>query len=69
CVTLGERSSSWRTSITATIEELNDYERQVLYPLAIQQIQIDLDDGVKANYQKLGLALKKIPGLEAKEEN
>jgi hypothetical protein len=55
--------------LTATIEELNDYERQVLYPLAIQQIQIDLDDGVKANYQKLGLALKKIPGLEAKEEN
>ena len=55
--------------LTATIEELNDYERQVLYPLAIQQIQIDLDDGVKANYQKFGLALKKIPGLEAKEEN
>ncbi len=31
------------------------------YPLASQNIVIDLDDGVKANYPKLGLALKKIP--------
>jgi hypothetical protein len=54
--------------LTTMIEELNDYERQVLYPLAIQQIQIDLDDGVKANYQKFGTALKKIPGLEGKED-
>lgn len=55
--------------LTTMIEELNDYERQVLYPLAIQQIQIDLDDGVKVNYLKFGSALKKIPGLEAKEED
>lgn len=53
--------------LNKTIEELNDYEREVLYPLAIQQIQIDLDDGVKVNYQKFGAALKKIPGLETKE--
>jgi hypothetical protein len=36
-----------------------------LYPLATQQIAIDLDDGVKANYPKFGAALKQIPGLEA----
>ncbi|KOT97328.1 restriction endonuclease [Streptomyces sp. NRRL F-4711] len=45
--------------------ELDEYEHDVLYPLATQQVQIDLDDGVKVNYRKLGAALKKIPGLEA----
>ena len=49
------------------ILELNDYEHDVLYPLASQNIVIDLDDGVKANYPKFGDALKKIPGLEAKK--
>ncbi len=44
--------------------ELQEYEHDVLYPLATQQIHIDLDDGVKTNYPKLGKALKKIPGLE-----
>ncbi|MGV1004451.1 MAG: BREX-1 system adenine-specific DNA-methyltransferase PglX [Candidatus Nanopelagicales bacterium] len=47
--------------------ELNEYEHEVLYPLASQQIEIDLDDGVKVNYPKFGAALKKIPGLEAGE--
>jgi len=47
--------------------ELDEYEHDVLYPLASQQIAIDLDDGVKANYPKFGVALKKIPGLEAAE--
>ncbi len=47
--------------------ELDQYEHDVLYPLASQQIEIDLDDGVKVNYPKFGAALKKIPGLEAGE--
>jgi hypothetical protein len=47
--------------------ELDEYEHEVLYPLASQQIEIDLDDGVKVNYPKFGAALKKIPGLEASE--
>jgi type II restriction/modification system DNA methylase subunit YeeA len=50
------------------IKELEDYEREVIYPLATQQVEIDLDDGVKVNYPKFGKALKKIPGLEAKED-
>lgn len=50
------------------IAELEDYERDVLYPLATKQLAIDLDDGVKVNYPKLGAALKKIPGLEAADE-
>jgi hypothetical protein len=50
------------------IDELDVYEREVLYPLATEQVEIDLDDGVKVNYQKFGEALKKIPGLAAKED-
>ncbi|MFH0785303.1 MAG: BREX-1 system adenine-specific DNA-methyltransferase PglX [Pseudomonadota bacterium] len=50
------------------LAELEDYELDVLYPLAIKQVAIDLDDGVKVNYLKFGTALKKIAGLEAKED-
>lgn len=53
---------------TAQLTELEDYERDILFPLAQQKIAIDLDDGVKVNYIKFGPALKKISGLEAKEE-
>jgi type II restriction/modification system DNA methylase subunit YeeA len=49
--------------INKILSELDDYERDVLYPLATEQVEIDLDDGVKANYPKFGEALKKIPGL------
>lgn len=45
------------------IDELETWEREVLYPLASEQIEIDLDDGVKVNYPKFGSALQKIPGL------
>ena len=46
-----------------TITELDDYERDILYPIATRNIEIDLDDGVKVNYPKFGKALKKVPGL------
>lgn len=55
-------------TIKKQLLELDDYERETLYPLATEQVQLDLDDGVKVNYLKLGAALKKIPGLEAKED-
>ena len=48
--------------------ELEEYEHDVLYPLASRQLAIDLDDGVKANYPRFGAALKKIVGLEANDE-
>ena len=54
--------------ITKMIAEMEEYEREVLYPLATEQVEIDLDDGVKVNYPKLGTALKKIVGLDAKED-
>ncbi len=50
------------------LHDLEDYDRNILYPLATQKIEIDLDDGVKVNYAKFGNALEKIPGLEDKEE-
>ena len=49
------------------LAELSDYEHDVLYPLATQQIAINLDDGVKTNYPKFYPALRKIAGLEAAE--
>jgi hypothetical protein len=51
-----------------TQDALSIYERDILFPLANQRLEIDLDDGVKVNYPKFGAALKKIPGLEAKDE-
>jgi hypothetical protein len=64
-----ERSNSAREAdqLRKVLLELDEYEHDVLYPLASQNIVIDLDDGVKANYTKFGDALKKIPGLEASE--
>jgi type II restriction/modification system DNA methylase subunit YeeA len=65
-----DASKSEKTKALKEIERLNKitaeldaWERDVLFPLASKQIQIDLDDGVKVNYPKFGEALKKIPGL------
>ena len=51
--------------INKMIVEMEEYEHEMLYPLATEQVVLDLDDGVKVNYPKLGAALKKIPGLSA----
>ncbi|SDN62600.1 BREX-1 system adenine-specific DNA-methyltransferase PglX [Vreelandella arcis] len=61
----GEKTKALKDieKISKIIVELDDYERDVLYPLAAKQIEIDLDDGVKVNYPKFGEALKKISGL------
>ena len=49
--------------INKVLDEINEFEHDVLYPLAGQKIEIDLDDGVKHNYPLFGKALKKITGL------
>ncbi len=49
-------------------KELDEYERNVLYPLSTERIEIDLDDGVKVNYRKFGSALRKVAALEGKGE-
>jgi len=63
--TRGERTKAIKEieKLKKIIDELDVWERDVLYPLATQRIEIDLDDGVKANYPKFGKALKKVPGL------
>lgn len=48
-------------------KELDEYEKNVLYPLSTERIEIDLDDGVKVNYAKFASALAKVKALEAKE--
>jgi hypothetical protein len=62
-------SSSQREKTTALKEienlskilaELKTYEDEVLFPLAGEQIEIDLDDGVVVNYAKFSEALRKI---------
>jgi len=68
--TQGEKTKALKEieRLRKMIRELEDYEREVLYPLATEQLEIALDDGVKVNYNKLGMALKKITGLSAKEK-
>jgi probable type II restriction enzyme, methylase subunit len=46
--------------------ELSEYKHDVLYPLASQQIAINLNDGVLVNCLHFGKALAKIPEIEKK---
>ena len=54
--------------ITKVLKECQAWEQDALLPLAQQRIELDLDDGVKANYLKLQDVLAPIPGLAAKED-
>ncbi|HCY99441.1 MAG: type II restriction endonuclease [Rhodobacterales bacterium RIFCSPHIGHO2_02_FULL_62_130] len=55
-------------AVIKQIAELEEWEREVVFPLAQAKIEIDLDDGVKRNYPLFGAALKPIKGLEAADE-
>ncbi len=44
-------------------KELQDWEREVVLPVASKRIVLDLDDGVKINYGKLGKILETVKGL------
>jgi hypothetical protein len=50
------------------VRECEEWERDVLLPAAQSRIELDLDDGVKVNYLKLGDVLTPIPGLAAKDD-
>ena len=50
-------------SLRAQLSELEAWERDVVYPLAHERVLIDLDDGVKANYNRFPHALAKVAGL------
>ncbi|MDU0309444.1 BREX-1 system adenine-specific DNA-methyltransferase PglX [Rhizobium sp. 10PS4] len=55
-------------TVARQIAELEEWERDVIFPLAQKKIEIDLDKGVKHNYPLLGAALRPIKGLEAADE-
>jgi hypothetical protein len=55
-------------ALKKTLRECADYKRDTLLPLAQARLELDLEDGVKVNYLKLGEALAPIPGLAAREE-
>ncbi|MCV2893715.1 BREX-1 system adenine-specific DNA-methyltransferase PglX [Lentibacter sp. XHP0401] len=63
--TQGQKTKALKdvAAVAKQIDELNEWERDVIFPLAQQKIEIDLDDGVKANYPKFGTALKNVVGL------
>ena len=54
--------------LTKTLHECEEWERQTVLPLAQARIELDLDDGVKTNYLKLGEALAPIVGLVKEED-
>jgi hypothetical protein len=54
-------------AIKKQLKELEEYEK-TLFEVAARKIDIDLDDGVKHNYLLFGSVLRKIPGLDAKED-
>ncbi len=49
--------------------EIETWEKEKLYPLALKRVELDLDDGVKINYRKLDGILEPVKQLEAKEED
>jgi hypothetical protein len=57
------KASKGKDKLKLVVNELLEYERDVLYPLATERIAIDLDDGVLVNYNKFGTAIKKVAGL------
>lgn len=61
-----ERNEARREAdkVSKTLHECEEWERQTLLPLAQARIGLNLDDGVKVNYLKLGEALAPIPGID-----
>jgi type II restriction/modification system DNA methylase subunit YeeA len=55
-------------AVIKQIDELEEWEREVVFPLAQAKIAIDLDDGVKRNYPLFAPAVKPIKGLEAVDD-
>lgn len=64
-VTGNARDASTAAKYRATIEELNGWEHDVIFPLAQKHVVLDLDEGVKKNYGKAEFkgALRKVAGL------
>jgi len=61
------RAANEKDKIRAVLLELQEYERDILYPLATDRIAIDLDEGVLVNYNRFGKAIKEVAGLNDKK--
>ncbi|TDQ15189.1 type II restriction/modification system DNA methylase subunit YeeA [Algoriphagus boseongensis] len=61
------KAAKEKDKIRAVLLELQEYERDILYPLATERIGIDLDEGVLVNYNKFGKAIKEVSGLNDKK--
>jgi len=53
-------------TINKMIADCQNYEREILYPLASERIEMDLDDGVLVNYNLFGEAVEVISGVNDK---
>ena len=53
--------------IDIMLNDCKEYEKEILYPLATKRVEIDLDDGVLVNYNKMGSAVAKVAGLNDKD--
>lgn len=53
--------------IDIMLNDCKEYESEILYPLATKRVEIDLDDGVLVNYNKMGSAVAKVAGLNDKD--
>ncbi len=60
------RSEKEKDKLKIVLIELQEYEREIIRPLAIERIAIDLDEGVLVNYNKFGKAIKEVAGLNDK---
>lgn len=60
------KAAKEKDKIKLVLLELQEYERAILYPLAIERIAINLDDGVLVNYNRMGKAIKEVSGLNDK---
>ncbi|MFZ6664103.1 BREX-1 system adenine-specific DNA-methyltransferase PglX [Peijinzhouia sedimentorum] len=61
------RAQKEKEKLRVILLELQEYERDIFYPLASKRISIDLDDGVLVNYNKFGNAIKEVAGLNDKK--
>lgn len=61
------KASKEKDKIQLVLLELQEYERETLYPLATERISIDLDDGVLVNYNKFGDSIAAVAGLNDKK--
>ncbi|MCC5907046.1 MAG: BREX-1 system adenine-specific DNA-methyltransferase PglX [Balneolaceae bacterium] len=55
-------------TINKMLADCQHYQREILYPLASERIEMDLDDGVLVNYNLFGDAVEVINGVNDKKK-